>query len=322
MKKLAIPLTLLATMLGAIAAQAACPCDTTFVSKKNGTASDCSPSTPCTSIATAIANTTSSGSIIITDGEFIEALTITTALHIYGVEGVTVLVSPAGGTAITVNAGPNDKLKITNLNIAGAQVGSVGIVFNSGKQLWLENVELHGFASATAIGLNFIPSSAASGGNPTGLFVRNSTIHGNSAGNVLIRPTSAVAVNAVFDHAALGGGTYGIRADNSGGSGFLHLDVTDSVATSHSNNGFLAVGTGANPVHFMIDRSTAQGNGVYGAVATGAQAFMIVSNSILASNGTGLSQQSGATVATYTNNGINFNLTNNTEGTITPIAPK
>jgi hypothetical protein len=34
MKKLAIPFTLLATMLGAIAAQAACPCDTTFVSKK------------------------------------------------------------------------------------------------------------------------------------------------------------------------------------------------------------------------------------------------------------------------------------------------
>src|SRR5487761_2397603 len=76
---------------------------------------------------------------------------------------VQTLVSPAGGTAITVNAGPGDKLKITNLNIAGAQQGSVGIVFNSGKQLWLENVELHGFASGTAIGLNFIPSSAASG---------------------------------------------------------------------------------------------------------------------------------------------------------------
>ena len=34
MKKLALPLTLLATMLGTIAAQAACPCETTFVSKK------------------------------------------------------------------------------------------------------------------------------------------------------------------------------------------------------------------------------------------------------------------------------------------------
>ena len=71
----------------------------------------------------------------------------------------------------------------------------------------------------------------------------------------------------------------------------------------------------------MIDHSTAENNGVYGAIATGAQAFMIVGGSTLMGNGTGLAQSSGATVASYGNNGINFNTTN-TSGTITPIPQK
>jgi len=48
---------------------------------------------------------------------------------------------------------------------------------------------------------------------------------------------------------------------------------------------------------------------------------MIVTNSTLMGNGTGLAQQSDATVASTGNNTINFNTTN-TSGTITPIALK
>jgi len=116
-------------------------------------------------------------------------------------------------------------------------------------------------------------------------------------------------------------GPYGIKADNSDGSGLIRVDVRNSVSKGNANNGYLAVGTGANPIHFMIDHSTADNNGVYGAVATGAQAFMIVGSSTLMGNGTGLAQLSGATVASYGNNGVNFNTTN-TSGTITPITLK
>jgi len=45
---------------------------------------------------------------------------------------------------------------------------------------------------------------------------------------------------------------------------------------------------------------------------------MIVSGSSLTDNGTGLAQLNGSTVATYTNNDVNFNTTN-VSGTITPI---
>jgi hypothetical protein len=69
----------------------------------------------------------------------------------------------------------------------------------------------------------------------------------------------------------------------------------------------------------MIERSTASGNGAYGAVATGAQAFMIATYSTLIGNGTGLAQLSGATVASTATNTINFNATN-TSGSILTTA--
>ena len=142
---------------------------------------------------------------------------------------------------------------------------------------------------------------------PTELSVRNSTIIGNPGGNVLIKPSTGVAVAALVENTLMAEGLYGIRADNSAGSGMIRVDVKNSTAKGNSNNGFLAVGTGANPIHFMIDHSTAENNGVYGAVATGAQAFMIVGGSTLMGNGTGLAQLSGATVASYGDNRVNFN---------------
>ncbi len=45
---------------------------------------------------------------------------------------------------------------------------------------------------------------------------------------------------------------------------------------------------------------------------------MIVGNSSLTGNATGLAQQSSATVGSYTNNDVNFNTTN-VSGTITAI---
>ena len=48
---------------------------------------------------------------------------------------------------------------------------------------------------------------------------------------------------------------------------------------------------------------------------------MIVTNSTLMRNGTGLAQLSGSTVASTGTNTINFNTTN-TSGTITPITGK
>jgi hypothetical protein len=289
-----------------------------WISGNGSPANNCvTVATPCREFATALTAAGAGGTIHVLSGQYL-GFAITTAIQIVTEGGTSSIVQVGGNAAITVQAGAGDVVSIRGMNINQSGIGG-GITFISGAALHLEDCTI--IKTGVHPGLNIIPSSAASGGVPTELSVRNSTITANPAGNILIQPSNGVAVAALFDNVLMAEGPYGIRADNTAGSGMIRVDVKYSTAKGNTNNGFLAAGTGASPIHFMIDHSTAENNGVNGAIATGAQAFMIVTNSTLMGNGTGLAQQSAATVASTGTNTINFNTTN-TSGTITPIAPK
>jgi len=318
MKRLTLPLVTLAMLFTGISAQAAS--DHTYASKKNGgpyPTFDCSLANPCSSLQDAINQANSPGIVTITDGEFDEAITIAHTVSLQAYEGVGIILRPpASGTAITINAGTSDKVNIVGLEITGLSTGSTGILFNSGLGLFMRNVTLSGF---TDVAINFAPNTSPAGGVPAQLGMKDSVIAQNTNGNVLIKPSNSVLASVNFKRVTIRNSVYGIRADDSAGSGLIKVDVTDLGAFNHSNNGFLAVGTGTGPVHFMIDRCAAQNNGTYGAVATGSNAFMILSNSTIVSNATGVAQLSGSTVAMPGNNVVNFNTTNIT-GTITSIS--
>lgn len=300
----------------------------TWVSGTGSNANDCATiSTPCRSIDAALAKTDTAGMIQVLPGVY-GSVFVNKAVDIIAEQGGAVIygaaVQPIGATesaGIYVIAGPSDVVRIRGMIIKQA-IDWAGIAFGGGAALYVENCTLSATKAGGPAALHFVPKTGAAGGVPTELTVRNSTITDNPAGNILIKPNNGVAVAALIENTLMAKGLYGIRADDFAGSGMIRVDVRNSAAKGNSNNGFLAVGTGANPIHFMIDRSTAENNGVYGAIATGAQAFMIVGSSTLMGNGTGLAQASGATVASYGNNGINFN-TANTNGTITaPLALK
>ena len=274
-----------------------------------------------------MAKTSEGGLINVLPGAY-TAVFIDKAVDIIADQGMATIVTAGfeavGGSffaGIYVKAGPSDVVRIRGMTINQTGVNNAGILFASGAALHVENCTLVGTGGGGPAALHFAPTVAASGGVPVELSVRNSTISNNPGGNVLIKPSAGVAVAVLIENTLMAEGPYGIRADNTAGSGMIRVDVKYSTAKGNSNNGFLAVGTGASPIHFMIDHSTAENNVVNGAIATGAQAFMIVGGSALMGNGTGLAQSSGATVASYGNSGINFN-TSNTSGTITPIALK
>jgi hypothetical protein len=300
----------------------------TWASGAGNDANDClSVSTPCREIATALSKILPGGVINVLPGSY-NAFSVDRAVDIIADQGMAQIVDsatqPSGGTfpaGIYVNAGAGDVVRIRGMTIRQLASPWAAILIASGAALHVENCTLVGTVAGGPAALHFAPTAAANGGVPTELSVRNSAISGNPAGNVLIKPSAGVAVAVLIENTLMAEGPYGIRADNSAGSGLIRVDVRNSVAKGNSSNGFLAVGTGAGPIHFMIDHSTAENNGINGAIATGAQAFMIVGGSTLMGNGTGLAQSSGATVASYGNNGINFNTTN-TSGTITPLALK
>ena len=222
-----------------------------------------------------------------------------------------------------ISVASTDVVTLKGLDIYGFRIsfGSVfGLAFTGGGLLQLENVKVRGFRGGGG-GVLFQPNG------PAKLVMSNSTVADNgSGGNILVRPTTGVdgtGVAALFDRVTTVGSVFGIKADGSGqASGQIDVDVRDSVSAHNANNGFIAAAdTGQAPIHYKITRSTAFNNGAFGAVATGAQAFMIVSGSSLTKNGTGLAQLNPSTVATYTNNDVNFNTTN-VSGSITTIAQR
>jgi hypothetical protein len=300
------------------AAPAAAQLDHTYVTQTGG-GSICSFASPCNVVQTAIGQTNPGGDVYILNGDYTENIIIDRAISITGdlTAGVIIRATTTNGTSttVTVNAPSNANVSLSNLSI---YPDLNGITFNTGRRL---NINAGTSATgASNLGLNFIPNTAASSG-PTRLTVNGSSISGRN-GDVLIKPTSGVAVDAFLNNLRMSGsvtsGAFGIRVDNSGGSGAITVDFQNGWANTHVNNGFLAVGTGAAPVKLVVDHSTADSNGAFGSVATGANATLTVTASALINNGTGLGQLGSATVNTLQNNVINLNTTP-TSGTITSI---
>jgi hypothetical protein len=134
----------------------------TFVSSTGNDANDCQRLTPCRTFQGAHDKTLASGEITVLDPGGYGAVTITKAISIIndGVGEVGTLVS--GGLAgITINTGLSDAVNLRGLTIKGLSSmfgGSLGIQFNSGKSLTIENCVVR---NMTMQGIRFWPQGSA-----------------------------------------------------------------------------------------------------------------------------------------------------------------
>src|SRR5690349_15553634 len=116
----------------------------TWVSGVGDDANPCSRTAPCKTFAGAISKTAAGGEISVLDNGSYGAVTIIKAITING-EGNLAGIISAGGNAIVVNAGVNDKIVIRGIAINGVGTGTNGIRFLAGKDLTVENVTIEGF---------------------------------------------------------------------------------------------------------------------------------------------------------------------------------
>ena len=64
----------------------------------------------------------------------------------------------SGTNGINVSAGANDVVFLKGLDFEGIGTGLVGIQFNTGAALHVDNCVIRGFQAGTAVGINFTPS--------------------------------------------------------------------------------------------------------------------------------------------------------------------
>ena len=145
----------------------------TWVSGVGDDANPCSRTAPCKTFAGSISKTSAGGEINCIDPGGFGALTITKAIAII-CDNVEAGVLVSGTNGMTVAAGPNDVVLLKGLDFEGVGTGLVGIQFNTGAALHVDNCVIRGFQAGTAVGINFTPSAANSR-----LTVRNSYISEN-----------------------------------------------------------------------------------------------------------------------------------------------
>ena len=280
----------------------------TWVSGVGDDANPCSRTAPCKTFAGSISKTAPGGEINCLDPGGFGALTITKAIAIICESGEAgVLVSGTNG--INVSAGPNDVVFLKGLDFEGIGTGLVGIQFNTGAALHVDDCVIRGFQAGTAVGINFTPSGANSR-----LTVRNTYISENgtgttTGGGIFIKPTGAGSALAVIDHTTVANNITGIRADGTGPNQGVKLSVTNSNSSGNAQGGIVSFTPAGGPLVFvMVDSSVVSNNQGNGLNANGGT--LNVSRSVISGNATSVASSNGGTMQSYTDNDILGNTTN------------
>src|SRR5262245_51618616 len=167
----AIAALLLALSLGTTATQAQ---TRVFVAAQGSDSNPCTFAAPCRTFQHAHDVVVAGGEIDVLDPAGYGALTITKAISIqgHGFAGI----SASSGNAITINAGGTDKISLRGLLIDGVGAGEVGILFNTGGFLDVQDCVIRNFASAAAgHGITFAPNASSK------LAVANTAVTNNYA---------------------------------------------------------------------------------------------------------------------------------------------
>ena len=269
----------------------------TWVSGVGDDANPCSRTAPCKTFPGAMSKTAAGGEIDALDPGGFGAITITKAITLDGGGGQVASILVAGTNAIMVQAGPNDVVTLRNLRINGIGTGLNGIRFLSGAAINIQNCYIFGF---TQNGIDIVNAGQAN---------ISDTVVFNNTGGIHIRTNGAGRMLAALLRVQMNDNSvFGLSADGSGGTGVVSVSVTDSQA-SNSNNGIGASGT-LSSAGVIINRSAIVNNTANGLV-TGPNGVIVVGNSTVQGNGTGVNASAGGAILTNGNNSLIGNFISN-----------
>ncbi len=294
----------------------------TWVSGVGDDANPCSRTAPCKTFAGAISKTAALGEINAIDAGAFGTVTITKSITING-EGLEAGVLGTATNGITINASATDVVVLRGLDIdgskgAGASPGLNGIRFLAGGTLHVQKCLIRNFQATGALngnGILFAPS-ATSTLHVNDTIISNNGTSGNSAG-ILIQPTGATGrALAIVENVQVQGNVFGIMANSSSSTAItaVRASVRNTTISHNTSDALTAVTpVGAPDINMFVDGVGILGN-VGGIVANGVNLIM-VNNSTIEFNGTGVSTINGGTIKSFGNNNLEIN---SVPGTFTP----
>jgi hypothetical protein len=281
-----------------------------FVSPIGIDTNACTLAAPCRTFAVALTNTNAGGEIAVLGTAGYGVLTIDKAISIVNPGGFEAGIAvPLGGTGITINAGPSDNVTLRGLTIEGGGLGAVGIQFNSGQSLTIEDCVVRNMSGSypQGTGIKFVPSAGTSS-----LSVSNSVTSNNASHGIVVYPSGPALARAVVDHVQANSNAFGlfVGGDTLSTGGLVLVTVADSVVASNINVGVYTRGSAQKEGRVVLFRSLVANN------AFGVQSLdggiITLAQSMLSGNGTGYDTNLG-TIFSY---GDNYLLSSTNAGSL------
>jgi hypothetical protein len=214
-----------------------------------------------------------------------------------------------GGVAIRIDA-PDASVKLRGLMVDGAGMGSVGIDSVAGLVLLIQDCRIANFRSGFGIGIRFSPPTGAS----TKLHVSETVVNDNgtaaSGGAIIVQPNGTGRAQVFLNRVRAENNTFGFLANGAMSTDFVSAYIRDSVITDNAFSGVSALtAAGGAPTSIVVDRSASTLNGTTGINAQGLGGSVVLAQSTVMSNVTGLGVGvSGGRILSYQNNQITGNV--------------
>jgi hypothetical protein len=305
MKYILIVLTLAVTLSSADAQKFR-----SFVSALGSDNNSCTRTAPCRTFQVAHDKTDAGGEINTLDAADYGIITITKSISIasdgVGSAGISV---PEGQTGITINSGPDDKINLRGLTIRGEPnfkgEYTHGITFNTGRHLTIESCLVRNVRGSA---IEFMPTAGTSK-----IAISNTIVSDNDHG-IDLNPVGAGVWGAILNRVEVYNSPYtGIMLASHRATGVLNATVTDSVIANNRvgiNATTSAEETGAK-IKAMIQRSTVVNNWDIGIEAEFPRVLIVLLETTVSGNGTGLSGKYGGGVYSF---GSTFKFLNEIDG--------
>jgi hypothetical protein len=284
----------------------------TWVSGVGDDANPCSRTAPCKTFAGAISKTAAGGIINCLDPGGFGTVTITKSMTI-DCTGINAGLLASGGIpGITINAAASDKVTLRNLDIESTALtpGNFGVNVLSAATVLVDHCRIWGFKSSGGAGIRVSPPT-----NAVELHVKDTIIYDNGSlntgGGILLTPASGVAVKGSLSRVELRDNAHGINSAATGTPN-IRMHGVDVVLSGNGFDGIHSVNpaVGGAIASFFFDRSSFVGNGGYGVYADGTS-YVVLGNSTITYNSTGVGIVNGASVYTYGNNQNDANIGGN-----------
>jgi parallel beta helix pectate lyase-like protein len=278
--------------------------------RANGGSPPCLITSPCATLQAAHNDTQAGGEVLCLEPgpvAVVGAMTIDRSITIDCRGSSRDIIVNAADITVTLR-----NLTLSSLNVP-AETG-IGIDFRNGAALFLENCVIENWnaaATGPGIGVKFSPpAGVAAKLHVTDCVVRNNGLAA-SGGGIIVQPAGSGSVRALVERTKVENNTYGIFANGMNATGTIIVQIKDSVVANNARNGISAfTAAGRSTTSITVDRSSSLLNGADGILAQGPTGFVILGNSTVMSNTTGLHSVDSGTIFSYQNNQLTGNATN------------